>query len=301
MDSLEQAVARAVRDALGARRAPLPTDETLTRYLAWQGTRKTPKSLATDRGYLLRFFRAAAVADLADVTTAGVVAYLAARAEDGRSPKTLNREREVLHTLYAWLREQDLIDANPVTRVRRAPEPAPSIRFLSLEQVDELLALLAAKDPVLLPVATTLVYSGLRRGELCWLRWEDVDLERRVLLVRSKAGRWTPKTKRNRIVPLGSRLVPVLTELGRSSEWVFPSPKRAQWNGDNLHHRWRRVMVAAGLAWTMLDLRHTFGTQLVMKGVSLAKVAALMGNSPEICRRHYAHVSTENMHADVDF
>jgi hypothetical protein len=35
--------------------------------------------------------------------------------------------------------------------------------------------------------------------------------------------------------------------------------------------------------------------------VSLAKIAALMGNSPEICRRHYAHIATEDMHNDVEF
>ncbi|MFG0317552.1 MAG: tyrosine-type recombinase/integrase [Planctomycetota bacterium JB042] len=301
MDGIEKAVAEAVRAALGRRRATLPTEETLERYLAWQRTRKTHKSWSTDRGYVLRFFAAAGVADLAEVTTASVTAYLAAMAESGRSPKTLNRVREVLHTLFAWLVEQELLDSNPVKRVRRAPEPAPSIRFLTLLEVDELLATLAAADPLLLPVGACLVFAGLRRGELCWLRWEDVDLDRRVLLVRSKPGRWTPKTKRNRIVPISSRLAPVLEALPRSTEWVFPSPKGAQWNGDNLGHRWRKVLNATGRAWTMLDLRHTFGTQLVMKGVSLAKVAALMGNSPEICRRHYAHVSTEDLHADVEF
>ena len=67
MDSLEDAVARAVRDALAPRAAPLPTEETLGRYLAWQRTRKTPKSWSTDRGYLLRFFASAGVADLAEV------------------------------------------------------------------------------------------------------------------------------------------------------------------------------------------------------------------------------------------
>ena len=58
----------------------------------------------------------------------------------------------------------------------------------------------------------------------------------------------------------------------------------------------------AGLPWTLLDLRHTFASHLIMKpGMTFAKLSALMGNSPEICRRHYAHIATEDLAADVDF
>ena len=58
----------------------------------------------------------------------------------------------------------------------------------------------------------------------------------------------------------------------------------------------------AGLPWTLLDLRRTFATQLICKpSMNFARLAALMGNSPEICRRHYGHVSTEELAADVEF
>lgn len=44
-----------------------------------------------------------------------------------------------------------------------------------------------------------------------------------------------------------------------------------------------------------LDYRHTFGSQFAQKGVSLYKISSLMGNSPEISRRHYASVVPETM------
>jgi integrase len=50
-----------------------------------------------------------------------------------------------------------------------------------------------------------------------------------------------------------------------------------------------------------LDFRHTFGSQLAMKGESLYKIATLLGNSPEICRRHYAALSPETMTGAVEF
>ena len=57
----------------------------------------------------------------------------------------------------------------------------------------------------------------------------------------------------------------------------------------------------AGLPWTCLDYRHTFGSQRAMKGESPYKIAALMGNSPEICRRHYAPILLELLASTVDF
>ena len=47
--------------------------------------------------------------------------------------------------------------------------------------------------------------------------------------------------------------------------------------------------------------RHTFGSQLAMKGESLYKISALMGNSPEICRRHYAMLMPESLVQTVEF
>ncbi len=57
----------------------------------------------------------------------------------------------------------------------------------------------------------------------------------------------------------------------------------------------------AHLPWGCLDCRHTFGSQLAMKGESLYKVATLMENSPEICRRHYAAPIPETLGDTVEF
>ena len=50
-----------------------------------------------------------------------------------------------------------------------------------------------------------------------------------------------------------------------------------------------------------LDYRHTFGSQLAMKGESLYKIATLLGNSPEICRKHYAALLPETLADAVEF
>jgi ribosomal protein L40E len=57
----------------------------------------------------------------------------------------------------------------------------------------------------------------------------------------------------------------------------------------------------AKLPWACLDFRHTFGSQLAMKGENLYKISAIMGNSPEICRRHYAALAPESLMESVEF
>ena len=98
---------------------------------------------------------------------------------------------------------------------------------------------------------------------------------------------WQPKTKKNRPVPISSVLryyldkyVPKLTV----DRWFFPSPQSKKYDPDNFSRDVRNINKKAGLQWTCLDFRHTFGSQLAMKGETLYKISVLMGNSPEICR-----------------
>ena len=55
------------------------------------------------------------------------------------------------------------------------------------------------------------------------------------------------------------------------------------------------------MPWRLCDFRHTFGSHLAQKGVSLYKIATLMGNSPEICRKHYARLIPEELRDEVEF
>ncbi len=85
------------------------------------------------------------------------------------------------------------------------------------------------------------------------------------------------------------------------NSWLFPSPYGKRWDPDNFSQDFRAANAAAQLPWACLDFPHTFGSQLAMKGESLYKISTLMGNSPEICRRHYAALLPEALEASVEF
>jgi integrase len=195
--------------------------------------------------------------------------------------------------------------SNPVADVGRRQEPAHSIRFLRIAQIDEQLGVLQ-DQPTLRALVATFIYGGLRREEALWLTVDDVDLDKRLIYVRAKlinGEHWQPKTKRNRVVPISSALHEIFATYSpeRTEPWFFPSPRGRRRDPDNTSQELREINRSHGLKWSCLDFRHTFGSTLAQMGRSLFQIAELMGNSPEICRRHYAALMPEKMHDVVEF
>lgn len=194
---------------------------------------------------------------------------------------------------------------NPAAAVPRRREPPPTIRFLSAEDITRQLAALETYGTIRALVAVY-IYAGLRREEALWLTHDDVDMKRRLIRVVAKTidGRsWQPKTKRNRVVPVSVALLRILERHQPQCAciWRFPSPGGRRWDPDNFSRDLREINRKQGLSWSCLDFRHTFGSHLAQKGESLFKIAELMGNSPDICRRHYAALIPEKMHDVVEF
>lgn len=248
------------------------------------------------------------------LTPSQISAFITERVtRDGLAPKTANRHREVLHRLINWATEEYGVrmpgGRNPVAMVRRFRERAPRIRFLTRPQIQEQLDLLAPY-PMMQTMVAVYIYAGLRREESLWLTVSDFDFEtgvHGVIRIHAKEINgefWEPKTKVNRVVPISKVLRGYLDAYRRpkvSTFWYFPSRRGCRWDADNFSATLRELNQAKGLPWGCLDFRHTFGSHLAMKGESLYKVSTLMGNSPEICRRHYAALMPESLIESVEF
>lgn len=249
---------------------------------------------------------------LEEITPAVINRFLAARIQqDEWSTKTANLMRQTLHKLFSYaikhhgFRSRDQRYPNPVKAVDKKREPAPQIRFLRSGEIVHQLQVLV-ESPVIHALVATYIYAGLRREEALWLTREDVDLTGRLVRVCAKTidgEQWQPKTKRNRVVPMSEALYVILSAYVPPERciWFFPSPRGKRYDCDNFSQDLRRINEAHGLSWSCLDFRHTFGSTLAQKGVSLYKIATLMGNSPEICRRHYAALIPEEMGDVVEF
>ena len=265
--------------------------------------RKLAPSKDCDKRYKDKTIQAAYVED---ITTADISLFISHKVKSRNlAPRTANRYRGILSRFFNWSMKERGVkmpnDKNPVSEISKHKEKAPQIQFLTLPQIDE--QLISLKDyPQLQTMAAMYIYAGLSL--------DDIDLKSGaygIIRVQAKTVNdqyWQPKTKVNRAVPISSTLRYYLDRYNpkpSNGRWYFPSPNGYWYDCDNFSRDLRVANKIAKLKWACLEYRHTFGSQLAMKGESLYKINSLMGNSPEICRRHHAALLPESLTDCVEF
>lgn len=183
-------------------------------------------------------------------------------------------------------------------RIRTKAQRRFSARFLSRDEIERLVA--AAKKPRTKFMIRIAVLSGLRAGELCRLRWEDCDLAARAIRVPilpelGQAGRI--KTGHERKVPMCAELRAAIEEaratIGTDRTFIFlptkRTTKRPHARVQDLRRELERARKIAGIPdATFHVLRHSRASAWTAGGVSLAKVSAWLGHTPEVCAKYYA-------------
>jgi integrase len=191
---------------------------------------------------------------------------------DGTSIKdaTVNRDLSVLRHILYWALDEQLLQVNPLARMRMVRERRTRRQVLSVGE--EQLLLGSAKDH-LRTMVTFALDTGMRRGEITSQRWEDIDFSRRLLFVTHSK---TPEGEA-REIPLTGRLSRLLIE-SRQPEGLIIGfrgrPVRI------IKRTWKTALKNAGIRHVRFhDLRHTFNTRLMEAGVLQEIRMALMGHS----------------------
>jgi integrase len=307
------------------RRKPRLVRQASEEWLALKRGSLAPSSLRIEKknlDHLLPHFGAMLTTD---VEAADVARYQEKRTKEKAAAATINLE---LGTLRAILRRGGLW-ARIQPDVRMLPERDDVGRALTVEDEARLLASAAkSRSRSILPALLLALNTGLRRGELADLRWEQVDLDARRLIV----GKSKTKAGSGRKVPLNERAFAALSAWAkqfpfrRPEHAVFPSehygqdgavyatdpetptgPFKEAWEGvkratgvkdEDNPKRWKLPPVRC--RWH--DLRHTFCTRLLEQSQGLPILAALMGWSAATTVRmakRYGHISGEVLSAAV--
>src|SRR6266511_712155 len=160
------------------------------------------------------------------------------------------------------------------TEPRQAGQtPQRTTRQLRYLTPEELTRLLEACAPHLRPIALMAVHTDMRRREILSLRWSDVDLRTRTITL--------TKTKNNepRILPINAQLADVLRRIPRHVESPYVFCDRDGRSYDRVDNGFRRAGKRAGIVDVRFhDLRHTFASQLIMRGANLRSVQKLLGH-----------------------
>ncbi|MCP5425004.1 MAG: site-specific integrase [Gammaproteobacteria bacterium] len=167
------------------------------------------------------------------------------------------------------------------------------------DQIDRLLAAAEAdRCFAIYPFVLIGLHTAMRRSEILSIRWDDVDLDRRIIHIpRAKAG--------SRDQPITAALTEYLRELRgmmTGETWLFPADS-ASGHRTAIEKPFRRVAAAAGLNPTEVTrhtLRHTAITHLVQQGVDLPTIQRISGHKTLSMVARYSHQSGAHIQAAMD-
>ena len=221
----------------------------------------------------------------------------------GLSAKTVRNIHQILSSALKLAQEQRLILTNPAEGCALPRVEHQEMKTLTTVQLASFFR--EARESGVFELYYLELATGLRRGELLGLKWEDIDLERGDLRVRRQVSRINGevveaplKTKNAyRTLPLAEDTVSVLREQRRkvgNSPWVFPSPNGGPISPDSVLHMLHRVLKRAGLPKVRFhDLRHTFATLALQNGVDVKTVSGMLGHfSAGFTLDTYAHITS---------
>ena len=221
----------------------------------------------------------------------------------GLSPKTVRNIHQIIASAMKLAKEQKIIASDPTESCTLPKLEHREMKTLSVEQLASFLR--EAKESGVFEMYYVEMATGLRRGELLGLKWEDIDLEQGDLRVKRQIARINGevieaplKTKNAyRTLPLAEDTIVVLKQQRKkvgSSPWVFPSPTGGPISPDSVLHMLHRVLKRAGLPRIRFhDLRHTFATLALQNGVDVKTVSGMLGHySAGFTLDTYTHVTT---------
>lgn len=216
------------------------------------------------------------------------------------SPVTVNIELRTLRSAFSTAVRWELISSNPFKKVSFASCPELPPRFFSHADFQKLIS--AVEEPWLKDLVLFATMTGMRRGELVNLRWDDVDLERRLVSIHSRPDFKTKMGKR-RTIPLSDAAYQVLIKRRtlEAGDFVFTiggTPISPSWVTHRFKHYVRRAKLPGALRFH--HLRHTFASWLVQADTPIFAVQKLLGHSDIKVTQVYAHLQPATLHDTVN-
>jgi integrase len=251
-------------------------------YLAHQRARLTPEAYERERGAIELHLKPFFPCPIRGIRRVDVQRYITKRSADVKA-ETVRKELNILKHLLKLAVEWEIIPTNPAQGVKGPKAPAGRVRYL---QQGELEAVLMACPDWLRPIALLAVSTGMRRSEILKLRWLDIDLlNKRLMLPQTKNGE-------GRIVYLNKTAEATFRMLaeGRSvnaTSRIFPGIDPTHVSV-TFTRACRRVNISD---FSLHDLRHTAASWLRMAGADIHTVAQLLGHKDLRMAIRYQHLS----------
>ncbi len=218
---------------------------------------------------------------------------------------TVIKIHTTLHSAMEAAVKNHLIQKNPTDGTKLPKKKQPSLRILNDAEIDTLMKAIEDNE-IWGDFFYTEITTGLRRGEICGLKWTDFDEENNTLYINrtihmQKGGKiyeGEPKTgKGKRKIILPQSTADILKKRARISEWIFPDiydPTKPV-KPSSAYYRMKIILKKVGLPSIRFhDLRHTFATHALVSGVDVKTLSEILGHTrPSFTLDTYTHVTSD--------
>ena len=221
-----------------------------------------------------------------EITPLAVEKYKSRRLNEVK-PSTVNRELDVLKSMFNRAIEWGMTDSNPAKNVKKFVVDNRRVRFLSLEEINRLLE---ASSEDLYGILVVALNTGMRKGEILRLKWKYIDFQNGMIYLPSELS----KNKYRREIPMNSVLMATLKKLHETAdgEYVFHGRFKDGKPPIDVRKSFAAALKKAGIEdFRFHDLRHTFCSQLVASGVDIYTVMELAGHRSIKMTMRYAHLA----------
>jgi integrase len=293
----------------------LTVKELATEWLLVNQTRLKPSTCQRYQGVLKNHLEGSLGAmEVLYVTTVTIHQFSAEKLSSGLAPQTVNAILTLFHSILKYGQRQYQL---PVPEIIYLTCEKKEMRVLSQAEQKKLVAyLMQEPDPCKLGVLVAL-YTGLRVGELCALKWEDISKDsitvRRTMQRLKTAGSnstelhiGSPKTKTSlRTIPLPTFLreliEPYRTAKLAESYFLASSPDEVI-EPRNMQYRFRRYLKEASIEQANFHaLRHTFATRCVEAGFEIKSLSEILGHANvQTTLNKYVHSSFDLKRANME-
>lgn len=246
--------------------------------------------------------------------------FVAADISRSLDAATIRKIHAIISSILSTAVKWQVIFSNPCDRVQPPKVTRKHAVYLDERQAAHLLELLEKEDLQHRVMITLLLFSGLRRGELCGLEWSDIDFDNHLVHVRRSSlylpehGVFEDETKNftsERVIKLPTSVLLLLRKyytwqqserLKIGDQWQDCNRLFTQWNGAPIHPDTISGWFSGFIAKTDLppihlhSLRHTNATLQIAGGVPITTVAQRLGHAtPDTTAKVYAHaIKTAN-------
>lgn len=254
---------------------------------------------------------------LPEITPAQITALLLDIQAEGKAHSTVIKVYTILHSFFKMAYLGDMIDRNPMDKVER-PKPrkseatAEGPQAYTPAEVQRLFQALEAEPLKWRAMVHLLIDTGIRRGECCALRWQDVDFANGSITVSGNLcytaakGVYldTPKNGRTRTVYAGAATLALLRQLrGQQARKAISAYIFTQETGPEPMHPQSPTRYLKKLSERCgvpdlhpHKLRHTFASIAITNGADVASVSEALGHSDKaVTLRMYTHASEESI------